>query len=504
MKSQRRAGFVLSYISIFLSSIIGICFTPYLIKQLGQIEYGLYQLLYATIGYIALLDFGLGGTITRYIIKFKAENNKKQIDTTITMGIKLYCIFGVVALLIVYIASNRLDVFYPGSINSENLAYAKTLFCIMGATTSISLLSHALTGVETAYEKYVITKIVYIVRQCGRVLLIYILLHCTSSAMVVVVSDLIITIVLACFDLCYCKFVLHVPIFRGKWDGTLLRSLFSFSFFAFIQIIITQINNGLDRMILGRYSTLEYVALYGVVMQLYSLFNSIGNVVCSVTLPKISEVVFLNGTEEQVTRCCTHYSRYQLHISGFIFGGFIILGKEFIGLWVPEYNASDVYLITLLIVTPQILESVEGTIFNVMKAKNMQAIRSLLLLGVAVFNVILSVILIQYFPLYGAAMGTCISFILGNTILSNIYYHKKVGIDLLKYFKGLFYGIAPVWIVMLLLGHLINCLPFEGIYGFFVKGIIYSLIYLGLILKFGLNDAEKKIVVSLKRRIKVD
>ena len=504
MKSQRRAGFILSYISIFLSSILGICFTPYLIKQLGQIEYGLYQLLYATIGYIALLDFGLGGTITRYIIKFKAENNKKQIDTTITMGIKLYCIFGIVALVLVYTASNRLDVFYPGSINNENLAYAKTLFFIMGATTSISLLSHALTGVETAYEKYVITKVVYIVRQCGRVLLICILLHYTNSAIVVVISDFIITVILACFDLCYCKFFLRVPIFWGEWDGKLLRSLFSFSFFAFIQIIITQINNGLDRMILGRYSCLEYVALYGVVMQLYSLFNSIGNVVCSVTLPKISEVVFLNGTVEQVTECCTHYSRYQLHISGFIFGGFIVLGREFIGLWVPEYNAYDVYVITLLIVTPQILESVEGTIFNVMKAKNMQAIRSLLLLGVAAFNIVLSVILIQYFPLYGAALGTCISFVLGNTILSNIYYHKKVGVNLFEYFKGLFYGIAPVWIITLLVGQLINFIRFGGIYGFFIKGIIYSLIYLILILKFGLNDAEKKIVASLKSRIKVN
>ena len=78
MKNQRKLGFILSYVSIFVSSVIGIAFTPYMIAQLGKDEYGLYQLLYAAIGYFALLDFGLGGTLTRFILKYKSENNRKK------------------------------------------------------------------------------------------------------------------------------------------------------------------------------------------------------------------------------------------------------------------------------------------------------------------------------------------------------------------------------------------------------------------------------------------
>ena len=76
MRNQRGAGFVLSYISIFISSVVGILFTPYMISTLGQVEYGLYQLLYAAIGYISLLDFGLGSTLTRFILKYRADGNK--------------------------------------------------------------------------------------------------------------------------------------------------------------------------------------------------------------------------------------------------------------------------------------------------------------------------------------------------------------------------------------------------------------------------------------------
>ena len=86
--NQRTIGFVLSYVSIFVSSIAGIAFTPYMILKLGDIEYGLYQLLYSAIGYVALLDFGLGSTLTRYILKYKSEWPKIAACTSCDVEIK--------------------------------------------------------------------------------------------------------------------------------------------------------------------------------------------------------------------------------------------------------------------------------------------------------------------------------------------------------------------------------------------------------------------------------
>ncbi|MBR5246894.1 MAG: oligosaccharide flippase family protein [Clostridia bacterium] len=502
MRSQRGAGFILSYLSIFISSIVGILFTPYMISSLGQIEYGLYQLLYAAIGYIALLDFGLGSTLTRFILKYRTEGDKEKVNIVITMCVKIYSLFGLVAFLIVWIVSLNLETLFQESITADNIEYARQLFLIMGVTTSISLVSHALTGVQTAHEKYIVTKGIYIARQLFRVVVMIVLLQFDIGAMAVVISDFLVTVFIVVFDIVYCKYALKVPIINGKWDNHLLKALFSFSFFVFLQIIITQVNVGIDRLVLGRYSCLEYVALYGVVSQLYSLFNSLGNVICSITLPKISQVVFADASVEETTDCCVKYSRLQFHILSPLIGGFIILGKQFASLWAPQYDARSIYIVALLTITPQILESVEGTIFNVMKAKNLQATRSLILTGVAVVHIVLSISLTQVFPLYGTAIGSCISFIIGNNILSNIYYHKKVGINMFRYFKNLFKGVLPALIISLAIGIVINFIPVGDWLGFIIKGCLYVGIYGICVLLIGLDTYEKSLVKGILKKIR--
>lgn len=502
MKNQRKAGFILSYLSIFVSSMVGILFTPYMISSLGSIEYGLYQLLYSVIGYIALLDFGLGSTLTRFILKYRSENNQEKVNTVITMCIKIYGAFGILVMLIVSIVSLNLDSLFKTTITAENLAYAQKLFMIMGATTSLSLISHALTGVQTAHEKYIVTKGIYVLRQLLRVVIMVVLLQFNLGATAVVMTDFFVTFGIVIFDIIYCKFALKKPIIKGKIDIKLIKPLFSFSFFVFLQIIVTQINVGIDKVILGRYSCLEYVALYGVAMQLYNLFNSIGGVIVGITLPKISEVVFADSSVNEVTDCCVKYSRMQLHILAPLVTGFIVLGRFFISLWVPEYDPTAVYVVALLLILPQILESVEGTIFNVMKAKNLQATRSILLFAVAVLHVVLSVSLLKPFPLYGPALGTCISFVLGNNIISNIYYHKKVGINMFRYFKNLFKGILPTILISLLAGAFIEQIPVTGWIGFIVKGCCFVAVYAIFILLLGLDKYEKSIVTSMLKKLR--
>lgn len=501
MRNQRKIGFVLSYFNIFISSMVGILFTPYMISTLGSVEYGLYQLLYAAIGYIALLDFGLGSTLTRFILKYQSEKNKEKERTVISMCVKIYCLFGLVAMLLVCGVSFNLDTFFSNSISPENLGYAQKLFLIMGATTSLSLVSHALSGIQTAHEKYLVTKGVYTVRQVARVGIMVILLQMDLGAIAVVTTDFFVTLSLLIFDIFYCKVGLKTTLFMGKWDKTLLNALFSFSFYAFLQIIVSQTNSGISRILLGSFSTLQVVALYGVIMQLHSMFNSIGNVVSGITFPQVSRVVFADADKETLTRCCARYSRYQFLISACLIGGFILLGKTFALLWVPEYSSNAVWICTLIIVIPETLSSVESSFFHVMKAKNMQKTRSLILLGVTIANILLTIPLIKWNDVYGPAIGTGASFIIGNLIISNIYYHKKIGVDVILYIKLLLKGILPAFILSLVIGILIVMIPIGGWLGFIIKGCLYVGVYCIVTLLIGINKNERTLMKTFTKKL---
>ena len=136
-----------------------------------------------------------------------------------------------------------------------------------------------------------------------------------------------------------------------------------------------------------------------------------------------------------------------------------------------------------------------------MKAKNMQATRSLLLFSVMFLHIILSVSLVNVSPMFGPALGTAVSFIIGNNILSNIYYHKKIGINIFRYFRKLVAGILPALILSIIIGFFINLIPLAGWFGFIVKGALYLIEYAALILWIGLDKTEKQLVKKIYKKV---
>lgn len=67
--NELKAGAFLSYLSIFVTIVIALLYTPIMLRLLGQSEYGLYSLIGAVVGYLSILDLGLGNAMVRYNAK---------------------------------------------------------------------------------------------------------------------------------------------------------------------------------------------------------------------------------------------------------------------------------------------------------------------------------------------------------------------------------------------------------------------------------------------------
>ena len=63
--NQLKAGAFLSYVLLMLNTLIGLFYTPVLLRMLGQSEYGLYSLAASVVAYLTVLDFGFGNAIIR-------------------------------------------------------------------------------------------------------------------------------------------------------------------------------------------------------------------------------------------------------------------------------------------------------------------------------------------------------------------------------------------------------------------------------------------------------
>ena len=58
---------------IIATIVVGLVYTPIMLRLLGQSEYGLYSLMGSLVGYLSVLDMGLGNTIVRYTAKNRAD-----------------------------------------------------------------------------------------------------------------------------------------------------------------------------------------------------------------------------------------------------------------------------------------------------------------------------------------------------------------------------------------------------------------------------------------------
>ncbi|NHF61083.1 glycosyltransferase [Flavobacteriaceae bacterium TP-CH-4] len=61
--NQLKEGALLSYVVLAVSSLVGLLYTPYMLRMMGKNEYGLYALVASVIAYLTILDSGFGKAI---------------------------------------------------------------------------------------------------------------------------------------------------------------------------------------------------------------------------------------------------------------------------------------------------------------------------------------------------------------------------------------------------------------------------------------------------------
>ena len=119
--NQLKAGAFLSYVSIGLNNIVGLLYTPFMLRMMGQSEYGLYSLVASVVAYLTVLDLGFGNAIVRYTAKFRAEGKIREQYEMFGMFFLLYIGIGVLAFCISKISRNRTN--YIESISNDSYAF---------------------------------------------------------------------------------------------------------------------------------------------------------------------------------------------------------------------------------------------------------------------------------------------------------------------------------------------------------------------------------------------
>lgn len=486
--SQLKKGAALSYVTIILTNGIGLLLTPFIIRHLGNDEYGLYTLMGALIGYISVLDLGLNNTIVRFVAKYRARQDKQGEDNFLATVMLIYAAISAIIVLFGIGFYFNLDSVFE-KLTPRELAKAKIMFAILIFNLAITLPGGAFTAISSAYEHFVFPRALNMIKYCVRSLMVVGLLMLGGDSISIVLLDTVVNIVAIGLNAYYVLRILKARFRLRHFEKPLVKEIFKYSVWIFVFAMVGQFQWQSGQLILGVISRPAAVAIYGVGILLGTYYGAFSTAISGVFLPRATKMTVLEASGKELTDMMTRIGRFSLIVLLLIFGGFLLYGRQFVNLWVGDHY-KDSWIIAIIIMFSYTLPLVQAFANSILEARNMFAFKALIYISLIALGTAIGAWLVQFYGPVGIIYGSAGGWILSQAIM-NFYYHRVIGLHVLRFFKQLSRGLLPVFLVILLLGYGIDLVPGSGWGNLILKLSAFCGVYALLMFKLGMNASER-------------
>lgn len=495
--NQLKAGAALNYVSICLNMVVGLIYTPYMLRMLGQSEYGLYSLAASIIAYLTVLDLGFGNAIVRYTAKFRAEGKRREQEEMFGMFFVLYIGIGVIAMVVGSVLSLNVENLFSRSMTTTEVERTRIMLWLMTFNLAFTFPMSIWGSIMTAYERFVFQRIVSIVRSVLNPVVMVLLLVVGYKAVAMVVVTTIFNVVTLLINWWYCKHRLSIKIRFAQFNGAFLKEVSIYSFWIFLNAIMDRIYWSTGQFVLGVYRGAVAIAVYAVAIQLQGMYMMFSTAITSVFLPKVTAMVTKENNEKAISDLFIRTGRLQYIVMAFILSAFIVFGRPFIQLWAGS-GYEDAYYISLMFFIPLTIPQIQNLGITILQARNQMKFRSLIYIVIALLSLASSILLAQPYGGYGCAIATSVALLLGQGVIMNIYYQCKQRLDILTFWREIMkMSLVPVCFIAI--GLFITSSSFfatVSLIKFVGAGLLFSVCYLLSFWTFSMNRAERDLVLK--------
>lgn len=491
-RDEIKAGALLSYLNLLIGNLIPFIYTPIMLRMLGPAEYGIYGIAQSVMGYIGLLNFGIGGSIIRYLSKYRAEGDLDGERRVFGLFIKIYSVIGATVLIAGTFCSFHLGA-YGRSLTPDELVLLERLVRLMTLNTAVFMPFNVFSSMILAHEKFVFSKTISLITSVVSPCLNLVLLFLGFGSIGLVLSATALNFVTYAIYTAYVTQKIGIrPSFQPVKSG-LLAEIIRFSLFVFAANIVDILFWSTDKLIIGWAVGAVATAVYNIGATFNTYITSLSTAISGVLMPRVTKMAVKDTPPSEFTALFIKVGRMQFLLISFIVAAFVAFGRQFIALWAGA-GYEEAYYVALLVMIPVTVPLIQNTGLNILYAMNKHQFRSVVYLCIAVLNVGLTFWWVEEYGIIGAAMATCISYVVGNILIINWYYYKKIGIDIPLFWKNILH-MCPVMLIMGAVGWLaLDALNISGWLSFFALASVYSLLYWILAYFFMMNDYERTFI----------
>lgn len=446
-KKRVISNVITNFLDIFVSGLVGIWLTPYLIHNLTVEVYGMIALSLSIVGYFRIFTVSISNTVSRFVAihlsKQEIIQSNVYFNSAIVALIGLCGILSLPAIILVMFSSRVFQTPVGHETATGWLFFQVMIASFITAITSPFMVSTLIT------HRFDLRNITKMLSQVLRVLVILICFTYLSASLVYVgLSYLLMTLFIFTSSVLIAKWLtpqLSVDYKMFRWEAACEMSRMGvwmlmqhLGALLFINISIVVINILLGPAQCGRYAPIA---------QLATLLALFGVALSNLFTPIAYDNIAKNNIKilsKQLARITKFLSLIMALPVGLLCGLSVPILQRWLG---PSF--ADLWPLVLLIIGPwQIVISIRPTC-SVHEGFNKVKLPAIVIITVGLLNLLLSILLIKFTSMgvFGVGLSLCICLVLRNLFFTPIYTATIIGQRKTMLVKELFMGMAVALLV---------------------------------------------------------
>ena len=430
--------------------------TPVIVRALGDRMYGFWTLMGAFIGYYGLMDFGLSSAAARYLSQSLGKGDLDELNGVANTAFFLFSVIGSVVLLLAALIALACPILVA---DPAEVALLRKIILMMGVATAIGFPLRVYTGLLTAYIRYDIIAYLSIAKAVLSNAVICYGLSRGAGIMAVAAVTIAASLLqnAATYAACRWRYP-HVKIIPFQFDSARVRLMFDYSWKTFVCQLGDVLRFRLDSALIAGFLGVGLLTPFSIGVRLvdgvcYLVHNSVG-----MMIPVFSRYEG-RGDYDAIRSALLKVTRLSSLLSAFFGFSVIFYAPSFIHRWLgPGFESS--YIVAAILCAGFIFELPQTPGVQLLYGLSRHQYYAVMYACEGALNLILSLILLRRYGMYGVALGTAIEMIIFKLLVQPVYICRVIQLPLRVYLGDMIIGTLAKSAVPL------------GIYFFLIKDLL--------------------------------
>ena len=489
---------VLNIASNYLRVIVGLAvmffLIPFMVSRLGVDLFGLWSLIFAVVGIFGLLDLGFATAAMKYVAELTASGDHAGRNQVLSTLLVVYTALGLICIALVAILAGPASGWF-GLSPDKAAAFTRVLW-LLGAVVAINFPASLIKAILIGSGRMHLVNGVELGTTLVNAALIVILLELGLGLMGMAIATAVTMLLGPAIMLpLTIRLTPGLSVSPRLFSPGRVRELLGFSVYFFIANVAVLVILRMDPVVIKSFLPLTAVAVYAVGAKIAEYTYLLNKQFSNALMPLVSQSKGA-GDMATVRRVLVDGTRFLLAIAVPFVALLLFYSEPFVLLWMGEEFAASIPLLRILLVA-MLFACIQLNAANVLGMTGQHRFVAFAMGGSALLNLVLSLILIQFFGLLGVALGTLIATVLIEFSLVVPRACRDQGLVLSGFMAKALWPVLPPLVPALGTAWLlIHWQPVTGFGWILLEGGASALVYFATFYWSGLAAAERAMIAG--------